>query len=100
MDETNIDRAAMERLAKALVFILGDDHPTTLTSISTMGRLLKKMGELDAALPYFREVLEARRRVLGDDHPHTLSSINDMDALLSEMDKLNEAEATELMDEE
>ncbi len=30
MDETNIDRAAMGRLAKALVFICGPDHPTTV----------------------------------------------------------------------
>jgi hypothetical protein len=30
MEETKIDRAAMGRLAKALVFILGADHPTTL----------------------------------------------------------------------
>ena len=30
MDETKIDRAAMGRLAKALVFICGSDHPTTV----------------------------------------------------------------------
>jgi hypothetical protein len=30
MDETMIDPAAMGRLAKALVFICGPDHPTTL----------------------------------------------------------------------
>jgi len=30
MDETKIDRAAMERLAKALAFICGADHPTTV----------------------------------------------------------------------
>jgi len=29
MDETTIDRAAMGRLAKAMVFICGADHPTT-----------------------------------------------------------------------
>ena len=29
MDETTIDRAAMGRLAKALAFICGPDHPTT-----------------------------------------------------------------------
>ena len=29
MDETAIDRAAMGRLAKALVFICGADHSTT-----------------------------------------------------------------------
>ena len=28
MDESNIDRAAMARLAKALQFICGADHPT------------------------------------------------------------------------
>ena len=30
MDETTIDRAAMGRLAKALVFICGPDHSTTV----------------------------------------------------------------------
>jgi hypothetical protein len=30
MDEMTIDRAAMGRLAKALVFICGADHPTTV----------------------------------------------------------------------
>lgn len=29
MDETTIDRAAMAKLAKALTFICGADHPTT-----------------------------------------------------------------------
>jgi tetratricopeptide (TPR) repeat protein len=51
------------------------------------------VGQLEEALPYFREALEARCRVLGDDHPHTLGSINNMGALLSKMGKLNEAEA-------
>lgn len=30
MDETTIDRAAMGRLAKALAFICGPSHPTTV----------------------------------------------------------------------
>jgi hypothetical protein len=30
MDETTIDRAAMGRLAKALAFICGAEHPTTV----------------------------------------------------------------------
>ena len=30
MDETKIDRVAMGRLAKALAFISGADHPTTV----------------------------------------------------------------------
>jgi hypothetical protein len=30
MDEKTIDRAAMERLGKALIFICGSSHPTTV----------------------------------------------------------------------
>ncbi len=30
MEEAKIDRAAMGRLAKALVFVCGADHPTTV----------------------------------------------------------------------
>jgi hypothetical protein len=30
MEEAKIDRAAMGRLAKALVFVCGPDHPTTV----------------------------------------------------------------------
>ncbi len=30
MDETKIDRVAMGRLSKALVFICGAEHPTTV----------------------------------------------------------------------
>jgi hypothetical protein len=30
MDDTKIDRAAMEKLAKALAFICGPENPTTL----------------------------------------------------------------------
>lgn len=30
MDESTIDREALARLAKALVFICGADHPTTI----------------------------------------------------------------------
>jgi len=30
MEKATIDRAAIERLAKALVFICGADHPTTV----------------------------------------------------------------------
>ena len=37
MDETTIDPAAMARLAKALVFICGADHPTTVALRAAAG---------------------------------------------------------------
>ena len=46
MEETTIDRAAMERLAKALKFILGPEHPATvalkLAAESGLERDIKK----------------------------------------------------------
>ena len=48
--------------------MLGDDHPTTLTSVNNMGVLLEAQGRLDEAEPYYRESLDGNRRVLGDNH--------------------------------
>ena len=71
---------------------LGDDHPDTLTSIFSMGVLLRTQGKLIEAEPYCRDALEGRRRVLGDDHPETLMSINNMGLLLGSQGKYAEAE--------
>jgi non-specific serine/threonine protein kinase/serine/threonine-protein kinase len=71
---------------------LGDDHPSTLSSIQNMGWLLQQQGKLDEAEPFYREALEGKRRVLGDDHPSTLGSINHMGLLLMDQGKLDEAE--------
>jgi uncharacterized protein HemY len=57
---------------------LGDDHPDTLKSISTLGRLLQVQGKLGEARPLFERALAGRRRALGDAHPYTLNSVNDL----------------------
>ncbi len=48
MEEAKIDRAAMGRLAKALAFICGPDHPTTVA--------LKAAAESDSE----RDIKQAR----------------------------------------
>ena len=72
--------------------LLGEEHPETLISISSMGALLLNQGKPSKAEPYYREALETRRRVLGNEHPETLSSINEMGGLLHSQGKLSEAE--------
>ena len=37
MEESTIDHAAMGRLAKALVFVCGPDHPTTMALQAAAG---------------------------------------------------------------
>ncbi|MBL8878007.1 MAG: tetratricopeptide repeat protein [Phycisphaerales bacterium] len=73
--------------------MLGDEHPSTLTSINNMGALLQAQGKPDQAEPYYLEALNQRRRVLGEEHPSTLSSINNMGYVLQARGKLAEAES-------
>ncbi len=72
--------------------ILGDEHPDTLSSIGSMGMLLRWQGRLAEAEPYLRESLEKRRRLLGDEHPQTLASIVSLGLLLSDQGKYTEAQ--------
>lgn len=55
MDEATIDLAALERLAKALTFISGADHPTTIAlktaAESRSERDIKKARQLFLQLP-------------------------------------------------
>jgi hypothetical protein len=54
---------------------LGAQHPDTLKSISTLGRLLQVQGKLAEAKPLFEEALAGRRSALGPRHPYTLNSV-------------------------
>ena len=85
---------AESHLVKALEIrreLLGDAHPSTLSSISSMGNLLYAQGDYDEVMPYYMGVLETKRRVLGDGHPDTLKSINSMGRLLQRLGKYPEA---------
>ena len=57
-----------------------------------MGLLLQAQAKFTEAEPYFREALDARRRVLGDEHPATLFSINHMGVFHHSWGKPTEAE--------
>jgi hypothetical protein len=51
--------------------VLGDDHPSTLSSLNNLAGLFHDKGEYDHALPLYEECLEKSKRVLGVDHPRT-----------------------------
>ena len=96
---------------KAQREMLGARHPDTLKSICKLSKLLQDKGDLrrreicrlatseharhheqlrrlkgdlDAAEPLLREVLEAQREMLGARHPDTLASINSLGMLLQD----------------
>ncbi|WP_203959100.1 tetratricopeptide repeat protein, partial [Sphaerisporangium siamense] len=58
--------------------VLGEDHPTTLTSRNNLAHAYQLAGQLDKAISLYEQTLTDRRRVLGEDHPTTLTSRNDL----------------------
>jgi serine/threonine protein kinase/Tfp pilus assembly protein PilF len=72
--------------------ILGNEHPSTLASIGSMGVLLYYQGKYDEAQVYYAEALETQRRVLGNEHPDTLRTINSMFVLSYYQGKYDEAQ--------
>ena len=64
MDETKIDQAAMGRLAKALSFIVGADHPTTKAMQSASDSGAAK--DIKAARSAFLKLKPSERRAAMD----------------------------------
>jgi hypothetical protein len=55
--------------------VLGDEHPSTLISISNLAMFLEGRQEYDQAEALYLECINGCRRVLGNDHPDTISTI-------------------------
>ena len=54
--------------------VLGQDHPSTLTSRGYLAVAYQAAGDPGRATPLLEQVLADRQRVLGQDHPSTLAS--------------------------
>lgn len=71
---------------------MGENHPSTQTSINNMGVILQQAGKFDEAEPLLREALDLQRQTLGNRHISTLTSANNMGGLLLDLGKTAEAE--------
>lgn len=60
MDKVTIDRAAMGRLGKALVFIVGADHPTTVALLAAAESGAER--DIKAARAMFLKLNPSHRR--------------------------------------
>ncbi|NEC93710.1 tetratricopeptide repeat protein, partial [Streptomyces sp. SID12501] len=65
-----------EQTLTASVRVLGEDHPSTLTSRNNLAGAYQGAGDLGRAIPLYEQTLTASVRVLGEDHPSTLTSRN------------------------
>ncbi|KAJ3281905.1 Kinesin light chain 3 [Borealophlyctis nickersoniae] len=72
--------------------LLGEEHPDTLDSISSLAAVYSRQGNDEKAEPLFVDCLERRRRVLGEDHEDTLMSISNLAMVYSNQGKYGKAE--------
>jgi len=81
----------IRRVLEIRVETLGEDHPSSLTSLNQLADFLFSQGRIDEVEPLDRKTLEIRRRVLGDDHPDTLRSLNGLAATFFNQGRYGEA---------
>jgi len=75
-------------------WILGAEHPDTLTSMSNLASMYRAQGRTAEAAALEEEVLEKCRRILGAEHPDTLTSMGNLAS--TDWNQGRTAEAVEL----
>ncbi|KAI4260743.1 MAG: hypothetical protein LQ352_000135 [Teloschistes flavicans] len=71
-----------ERVVEVRKRVLGEEHPSTLTSMANLASTYWNQGRWKEAEELEVQVMEIRKRVLGDEHPDTLNSINNLAFIL------------------
>ncbi|KAF6820422.1 Kinesin light chain 5 [Colletotrichum sojae] len=72
--------------------ILGQEHPSTLTSMNNLALTYMNQGRWKEAEELFVRVMETRKRVLGEEHPDTLASMNNLASTFWNQGRWKEAE--------
>ncbi|KAE9407189.1 TPR-like protein, partial [Gymnopus androsaceus JB14] len=72
--------------------IYGEQHPDTLTSMSSLASTYHEQGKLDAAQQLQEQVLAQHKEVLGEHHPDTLTSMINLATTYYKQGKLDAAQ--------
>ncbi len=72
--------------------ILGQDHPSTLSSLNNLGVVLNSQGKYEEAEQRHRQALAVKERILGQNYPSTLGSVGNLGIVLESQGKYEEAE--------
>ena len=71
--------------------LLGEKHPSTLSSAHNLALACSAAGRLEQAIPLYKQTLTDSRRVLGEEHPDTLVSANNLAGAYREAGRLEQA---------
>ncbi|NCS30836.1 MAG: CHAT domain-containing protein, partial [Microcystis aeruginosa F13-15] len=70
---------------------LGDNHPSTATSLNNLAGLYQSQGRYSEAEPFYKEALAIWKKQLGDNHPDTATSLNNLALLYQSQDDIPQA---------
>ena len=84
------------RLVAAKRGSMGDDPGSLTKALNDVADLLARFGDIGAAVPLYREVLEGTKRQLGLEHPDTLRAMVNLATILGFMGSDSAAEAERL----
>ncbi|KAI0410869.1 hypothetical protein F5X98DRAFT_358642 [Xylaria grammica] len=92
--QRNYDKA--EALCRQILYRLekelGNDHPSTLVSLSNLASILQSLGKYKEAEALHRRALEGREMALAKDHLDTLTSLENLALSLQGLREYEEAE--------
>jgi tetratricopeptide (TPR) repeat protein len=72
--------------------VLGEEHPSTLTSMANLASTFRSQGRWKEAEELGKQVVENRKRVLGAEHPDTLTSMTELAFTYNNQGRWNKAE--------
>ena len=84
-------RAGFESVIADWIDLASADHPERLKSMSNLGRVLLKQGELERAEQQLLEVQALREAKLGADHPDVIRSRIDVGLVYAAQTRFDEA---------
>ncbi len=71
---------------------LGDNHPSTASSLNNLAELYQSQGRYSEAEPLYKQALAIFKQQLGDNHPNTATSLSSLAALYRDIGRYSEAE--------
>jgi len=80
-----------EQMLAEREWVLGPDHPYTLTARNNLAGAYKSAGRFGEAIELYEQVLAERERVLGADHPDTLTVRNNLAVAYDSVGRFGEA---------
>ncbi|KAI9652559.1 MAG: hypothetical protein M1821_008366 [Bathelium mastoideum] len=87
---------AYKEVIKARKEVLGEEHPSTLTSMANLASTYRNQGRWKEAEELEVRVMETRVRVLGEEHPSTLTSMANLASTYRNQGRWKEAEELEV----